>query len=114
VKTTFAGRDLAPERISEEAAAPACRRKRALRPQYGKEPQRRLRITLSPEEPLDFPLMLACSSPSRHRGSGKTTQVEMLGEWLSSHDPVVIREPGGTELGERFERSSFTPAGPRC
>ena len=35
-------------------------------------------------------------------GSGKTTQVEMVGEWLSSHDPVVIREPGGTELGERI------------
>jgi len=35
-------------------------------------------------------------------GSGKTTQVEMLGEWLSSHDPVVIREPGGTELGDRI------------
>lgn len=35
-------------------------------------------------------------------GSGKTTQVEMLGEWLSSHDPVVVREPGGTELGERI------------
>ena len=46
-------------------------------------------------------------------GSGKTTQVEMLGEWLSSHDPVVIREPGGTELGERngtreqFEETAF-------
>jgi dTMP kinase len=35
-------------------------------------------------------------------GSGKTTQVEMLGEWLASHDPVVIREPGGSELGERI------------
>jgi len=35
-------------------------------------------------------------------GSGKTTQVELLGEWLSAHDPVVIREPGGTELGERI------------
>jgi dTMP kinase len=34
-------------------------------------------------------------------GSGKTTQVEMLGEWLASHNPVVVREPGGTELGER-------------
>jgi len=34
-------------------------------------------------------------------GSGKTTQVEMLGEWLSTHNPVVVREPGGTELGER-------------
>ncbi len=35
-------------------------------------------------------------------GSGKTTQVEMLGEWLSPQDPVVVREPGGTELGERI------------
>lgn len=35
-------------------------------------------------------------------GSGKTTQVEMLGEWLSSRDPIVVREPGGTELGERI------------
>jgi dTMP kinase len=34
-------------------------------------------------------------------GSGKTTQVELLGEWLSTHDPVVVREPGGTELGEK-------------
>jgi dTMP kinase len=34
-------------------------------------------------------------------GSGKTTQAEMLGDWLSSRDPVVVREPGGTELGER-------------
>ena len=35
-------------------------------------------------------------------GSGKTTQVEMLGEWLLPRDPVVVREPGGTELGERI------------
>lgn len=35
-------------------------------------------------------------------GSGKTTQVEMLGEWLAPHDPVMVREPGGTELGERI------------
>jgi dTMP kinase len=35
-------------------------------------------------------------------GSGKTTQVELLGEWLSARDPVVVREPGGSELGERI------------
>src|SRR3982075_4288297 len=35
-------------------------------------------------------------------GSGKTTQVEMLGEWLASRDPVVVREPGGTELGGKI------------
>jgi len=34
-------------------------------------------------------------------GSGKTTQVEMVSEWLASRNPVVVREPGGTELGER-------------
>ena len=35
-------------------------------------------------------------------GSGKTTQAELLGEWLSARDPVVVREPGGTELGEKI------------
>jgi dTMP kinase len=35
-------------------------------------------------------------------GSGKTTQVELAGEWLAPHDPVLLREPGGTELGERI------------
>lgn len=35
-------------------------------------------------------------------GSGKTTQAEMLGEWLAKDEPVVIREPGGTELGEQI------------
>lgn len=35
-------------------------------------------------------------------GSGKTTQTELLGEWLASRNPVVVREPGGTELGEQI------------
>jgi dTMP kinase len=37
-------------------------------------------------------------------GSGKTTQVELLGQALSSRqrEPVTLREPGGTELGERM------------
>ena len=35
-------------------------------------------------------------------GSGKTTQAELLGEALSSRNAVVVREPGGTELGERM------------
>jgi dTMP kinase len=35
-------------------------------------------------------------------GSGKTTQTELLGEWLAPRDPVVVREPGGTELGEQI------------
>jgi dTMP kinase len=35
-------------------------------------------------------------------GSGKTTQVELLGQALASREPVVVREPGGTELGERM------------
>src|SRR6266576_3525940 len=35
-------------------------------------------------------------------GSGQTTQAELLGEWLGKDDPVVVREPGGTELGEQI------------
>lgn len=35
-------------------------------------------------------------------GSGKTTQAELLAEWLAPRDPVLVREPGGTELGERI------------
>src|SRR2546430_11522819 len=35
-------------------------------------------------------------------GSGKTTQVELLGQALASREPVMVREPGGNELGERI------------
>ena len=35
-------------------------------------------------------------------GSGKTTQAELLGQALSSRDAIVVREPGGTELGEKM------------
>jgi dTMP kinase len=35
-------------------------------------------------------------------GSGKSTQVEMLAGALAAHHPLVVREPGGTELGERI------------
>ena len=35
-------------------------------------------------------------------GSGKTTQVELLGQALASRELVMVREPGGNELGERI------------
>ncbi|HKW06135.1 MAG TPA: dTMP kinase [Candidatus Dormibacteraeota bacterium] len=35
-------------------------------------------------------------------GSGKTTQAELLSEWLARHNPVLVREPGGTELSEQI------------
>src|ERR1700730_13130553 len=35
-------------------------------------------------------------------GSGKTTQVELLGKAIANREPVVVREPGGNELGERI------------
>jgi dTMP kinase len=37
-------------------------------------------------------------------GSGKTTQVELLGAKLAYRQAVVVREPGGTELGERMRQ----------
>ena len=35
-------------------------------------------------------------------GSGKTTQAELLSESLARHNPVLVREPGGTELSEQI------------
>jgi len=35
-------------------------------------------------------------------GSGKTTQAELLSEWLEKEGPVLVREPGGTELSEQI------------
>ena len=35
-------------------------------------------------------------------GAGKSTQVELLAQALAEREPLVFREPGGTELGERI------------
>lgn len=35
-------------------------------------------------------------------GSGKSTQAALLAAALAERDPLVVREPGGTELGERI------------
>jgi dTMP kinase len=35
-------------------------------------------------------------------GSGKSTQVELLAQALADRRPLVVREPGGTELGEQI------------
>lgn len=35
-------------------------------------------------------------------GTGKTTQAEMLGQAFESRNAIVVREPGGTELGEKM------------
>jgi dTMP kinase len=35
-------------------------------------------------------------------GSGKTTQAELLSAWLEKESPVLVREPGGTELSEQI------------
>jgi dTMP kinase len=37
-------------------------------------------------------------------GSGKTTQIKRLADWLKSrgHAPVVTRQPGGTSTGDRI------------
>ena len=45
-------------------------------------------------------------------GSGKTTQLERLTAHLRSRnlDPLVTREPGGTDLGDRLRRILLDPA----
>lgn len=39
-------------------------------------------------------------------GSGKTTQMQMLAEWLCGRgfDVVTTRDPGGTELGRHIRK----------
>jgi dTMP kinase len=41
-------------------------------------------------------------------GAGKTTQVELLGQALANRQPVMVREPGGNELGERIREIVLT------
>ncbi|MGH7776952.1 MAG: dTMP kinase [Candidatus Dormibacterales bacterium] len=44
-------------------------------------------------------------------GAGKTVQVEMLRQALAGRRPVVVREPGGTALGECIRELLLHPPG---
>ena len=37
-------------------------------------------------------------------GGGKSTQAQLLVEALATHQPLLVREPGGTEVGEEIRR----------
>ena len=45
-------------------------------------------------------------------GSGKTTQIRLLTQWLSDHglDVLTTREPGGTRIGEAIRNVLLSPA----
>ncbi|MGI4755463.1 MAG: dTMP kinase [Janthinobacterium lividum] len=51
--------------------------------------------------PTDKGIFITFEGPD---GSGKTTQIARLATWLRSrhHEPVLLRQPGGTALGERI------------
>lgn len=47
-------------------------------------------------------------------GCGKSTQIEILADWLKQHDipAIILREPGGTKLGEAIRHLlKHDPAG---
>ncbi|MDA3960514.1 MAG: dTMP kinase [Planctomycetota bacterium] len=49
-------------------------------------------------------------------GCGKSTQLERAEAWLreAGHDPLVLREPGGTSLGENIRTILLDPATEAC
>lgn len=53
--------------------------------------------------------MLVLDGPD---GCGKSTQVARLSQWLRDHhlEPVEVREPGGTAIGERIRSILLDPA----
>lgn len=44
-------------------------------------------------------------------GSGKTTQIKRIGEWLSEAgvEHIIVREPGGTNIGDSIRRMVLNP-----
>jgi dTMP kinase len=45
-------------------------------------------------------------------GCGKSTQIDLLVEWLKRNgvEPLLVREPGGTKLGEQLREIVLDPA----
>src|SRR5207247_10534389 len=101
------GRDISSERVSAAPPAPARGRERPLGAQHRQGAPAPAAHNPRARGARLVPFALVAKRGffitfEGTEGSGKTTQAELLAEWLEKRNPVLVREPGGTELSEQI------------